>query len=246
MVDFGQMFNYVLLNYALIFVIFISLLIALLMNLIYKWMTDQNLMKSLKDEMKKYQQDMKKESKDPKKVMEIQKKSMEVNMKYMSSSLKPSFITLIPALLIFAWLGSVLSYDPITPGQTFTTTVVFENGISGNMAIVVPPEINVLENSTKEIKDGKVVWKLIGKEGEYLIEYKYNEKSYKKESLITAKQEFKMPLQKIGDKTVKTISIDNNPKKIMNLFGWKLGWIGTYIIFSLIFSMLLRKILKVY
>jgi uncharacterized membrane protein (DUF106 family) len=32
----------------------------------------------------------------------------------------------------------------------------------------------------------------------------------------------------------------------MNLFGWEVGWLGTYIVFSIVFSMGLRKILKLH
>ena len=32
----------------------------------------------------------------------------------------------------------------------------------------------------------------------------------------------------------------------VSLFGWKPGWLGVYIIFSIIFSMVLRKLLKIH
>ena len=49
---------------------------------------------------------------------------------------------------------------------------------------------------------------------------------------------------------LKTIKINNEPKRVINLpfklLGYGGGWLGTYIIFSMIFSMSLRKLLKVY
>lgn len=86
--------------------IILAFILTLLITLVYKYTTDQKLMKSLKDEIKASQDEMKKHKEDPKKVMEIQKKAMEKNMKYMLHSLKPMLFTFIPLILIFGWLRS--------------------------------------------------------------------------------------------------------------------------------------------
>ena len=54
-------------------IVVLSFLLSLLITLIYKWMTDQQLMKSLKDDIKQHQQEMKKHRDNPKKMMQIQK-----------------------------------------------------------------------------------------------------------------------------------------------------------------------------
>ena len=85
-----------------------------------------------------------------------------------------------------------------------------------------------------------------GKEGEYLLEYVIDGKKYYKEVLITEKNRYKEPVKMVNDGIVKSIQIEHKEKKLINLFGWKIGWLGTYIIFSIIFSMLVRKVIKVY
>jgi uncharacterized membrane protein (DUF106 family) len=45
---------------------------------------------------------------------------------------------------------------------------------------------------------------------------------------------------------VKSIRINNDSLKVLNIFGWRLGWLGTYIILSILFSIGLRKVMKVY
>lgn len=82
----------------------ISFLLTAVMTLVYKFMTDQKMMKELKDELKLLQKEMKELKDNPTKMMEVQKKAMEKNMKYMMHSMKPTIITFLPIIVIFSWL----------------------------------------------------------------------------------------------------------------------------------------------
>jgi len=73
-------------------------------TLAYKFLTDQRLLKSLKDELKGFQEEIKQNKDKPEKVVEVQKKAMEKNLKLMTHSLKPTLYTFIPVILIFTWL----------------------------------------------------------------------------------------------------------------------------------------------
>ena len=64
--------------------------------------------------------------------------------------------------------------------------------------------------------------------------------------LITDEKGYAQPLKAIKDKMVRQISIDNSKMKVLNLGFWNVGWLGSYIILSIIFSMILRKLFKVY
>ena len=185
---------------------------------------------------------MKEFKQDPKKVMEIQKRAMETNMKYMMHSLKPTLITFLPIIIIFGWLNAHLAYEPIMPGQEFTTTAIFEPGTMGSITLLIPEQIELLSDAKQEIKNNQATWNLKGATGEYILEYKFNEKTYKKELLITDKRDYKPPIEKIKDDSLKELRISN--QKVRPLFG--LSWIWTYIIFSIVFSMVLRKILKLH
>ena len=227
--------------------ILVSFLISLLITLAYKWMTDQHLMKILKDDMKKFRNQMKEFKKDPQKVMEIQKKSMQTNMKYMMHSMKPTLVTFIPIIIIFGWLSANFAYAPILPDTQFTTTLSFEESYQGNVTLVVIPEqLLFLSDVNQEVEQGKATWRLKGEEGTYDLTYQVDNRKYTQDLLITSKQAYKEPITKIGDGVVSDIQISNKKIKPLNLFGWKLGWLGTYIIFSIIFSMGLRKILKLH
>jgi len=227
-------------------IILLSFIIALIISVIYKYTTNQDLMKRLKEEMKEFQKQMKELRQDPQKMMAVQKKAMETNMKYMMQSMKSTLFTFIPIIIIFGWMNAHLAYEPIKPGQDFTTTVNFNEGVKGNIELVVPEGIGIQGDAAKEITDNKVSWLLQGEEGEYLLEYKMDGSSYTRDVLITNENNYKAPIKKISDGKINTIEIGNNKMKVVNLFGWKIGWLGSYIILSIIFSMALRKLMKLH
>ena len=84
----------------------ISLLLTVITTVIYKYTTDQELLKSIKEEMKVLKEDAKKLKDDPKKMMEVNKQMWEKSMKQMTQSWKPMLFTLIPVLFIFSWLSN--------------------------------------------------------------------------------------------------------------------------------------------
>ena len=227
-------------------VLIMAFLITFLITVIYKFTTNQNLMKELKDEMKELQKEMKELKSEPKKMMEVQKKAMQTNMKYMSHSMKSMLFTFIPIILIFGWMNANLAYEPILPGQEFTTSVLLYDNVRGNAELIIPKGITTSGELNKTILDGELKWVLKGEEGDYLLEYKVDGRSYTKELLITPEQSYANPIKLVKDKTVKQINIDNNKMKVLNLGFWNVGWLGSYILLSIGFSMILRKLFKVY
>ena len=226
-------------------VIILSFLISLIITLVYKYTTDQNLMKQLKEEMKAFQKQVKELKKEPERAMQVQKKAMQTNMKYMMQSMKSTLYSFIPIILIFGWMNANFAFEPILPEQEFTTTVIFEDGVNGDIELSVPDGIMVSGKAKKEANDGEAKWLLSGERGEYLLEYIFDGNKYNKEVLIS-KTRYKDPIKKVGDDKIKSIEIGNNKKILVNLFGWKLGWLGTYIFFAIIFSIAIRKLIKVY
>ncbi|MEK6828062.1 MAG: EMC3/TMCO1 family protein, partial [Nanoarchaeota archaeon] len=226
-------------------VIILSFIVSIIIIIITKYTTDQALMKKLKDDIKEYQEQIKELKGNPAKAMEVQKKSMELNMKYMMHSLKPTIITFIPIILIFGWMSSTFAYESIKPNQEFSVSVLFEKNTNGNAEIIIPEEITMVDNKIKKIENDKAMWALRGLEGEHILEFIFSGEKQQKSVLITNSEKYIEPSKKTNG-VIKLIQIDYKPRKILNLFGWKLGWLGTYIIFSIIFTMALRKVMKVY
>lgn len=98
---FGRLIDYNPLTALLI----ISFILTLVTTLAYKYLTDQNKIKALKDELKSIQEDMKKFKDDPKKIIELQKQSFQKGfIDMMKHQMKPLIITLVPLFVVFNWL----------------------------------------------------------------------------------------------------------------------------------------------
>lgn len=235
-----------LLNFPILWsVILLSFLISLIITLIYKYTTDQNLMKQLKEEMKAFQKQAKELKKEPERAMQVQKKAMKINMKYMMQSMKSTLYSFLPIILIFGWMNANFAYEPILQGQEFTTTITFQDRVDGIVELSVPEGILIDGRTKKEIIDNKVKWLLSGERGEYLLEYIFDSKKYNKEVIISETR-YKEPIKNIRGDRVKTIEIEYDKRILLNLFGWKMGWLATYIIFAITFSIIIRKLVKVY
>ncbi|KHO46823.1 MAG: hypothetical protein QS98_C0001G0082 [archaeon GW2011_AR3] len=233
-----------------IVIISLSIILSVLITLIYKWMTDQSLMKSLKDDIKKSQEDMKKHKDNPKKMLEIQKSAMEKNMKYMMHSMKPTLITFIPLILVFGWLNAHYTYDPIAPGQEFALSAQFEN-MDGTEATILPTEgIEIIGEAVQKVDNGMASWKLKGTKGEHLLQIEVNGKRYDKDVIISDINEYSAPAKPINQDSIKSINIEVRKLRVFGedfkIINWHPGWLGVYIITSIIFSMTLRKLLKLH
>ncbi|MDO8555761.1 MAG: EMC3/TMCO1 family protein [Nanoarchaeota archaeon] len=82
----------------------VAALLTALVTFAYKWLTNQEQMKSMKDDLKLLQQEMKLHKANPPKVMELQKQAMEKNLVLMKHSMKPTLYTFIPLIIIFGWI----------------------------------------------------------------------------------------------------------------------------------------------
>lgn len=230
----------------LLAVIALALIVSLIVILITKYTTDQSLMKKLKDDIKEHQKTIKELKNNPAKAMGVHKLAMELNMKYMAHSLKPTIITFIPVILIFGWMSSTFAYESIKPNQEFSIAAFFQENTNGNVELIVPEGITVIGSKAKKIENDKAEWILKGEEGEHLLEFAYAGEKQQTSVLITEGKKYINPVKKTQG-AIKSIQI--NYKKLVILpIGYKdwLGWLGAYIWSSIIFTISLRKLMKVY
>ncbi len=229
----------------------LTFVITLVMVLIYKKFTDQEVLKSLKEEMKQIQKDMKEFQHDPTKVMQLQKKSLEKAGQQFRHSMKPMLITMIPILVMFGWLSTNLAYLPIMPGEEFSTTIIFKSGADGGVELsasegieILSDEIQTIDKRTvgsifkKEI--GEASWNLKGPEGNYQLSYEFDDNIYAKDVLITNSKKYKEPQKLVNDGVVESIKLGNKQIKIFGL-----TWFWAYIILAMVFNGLLRKLFKI-
>ncbi len=229
-------------------VIVMSFIISLLITVIYKLTTNQDLMKRLKTEMKELQKEMKELREHPEKMMQVQKKAMETNMKYMMQSFKSTLYTLLPIILLFSWMNAHYAFMPIAPQEPFQMELSFARGTTGNVTAIVPLGITVVGDAVIPVVNDKAIFTFKGVAGSYLegnsIKFEHRGKPAFKEVIINTGYEYTEKDKPIKNSELKTISIDYKKRIVLPVINW--GWLGSYIIFSIVFSMSLRKIMKVY
>jgi uncharacterized membrane protein (DUF106 family) len=228
--------------------------ITLIITLIYKYTTNQSLMKDLKAELKSFQKQIKELKSKPDEAMKVQKKMMETNSKYMMHSFKPMIFTFLPIIIFFGWMSAHLAYYPILPSEEFSVTMNFNDGVTGNVELILSEGLSPINELNQTITANQATWFLRGEEGEYLLEYKFNNQIYNNEVVISTAKDYKEPLSKIKGGGITDIVINLEKVRplekipLVNSIPWigGFGWLGTYIILSLIFSSLLRKMMKIY
>ena len=233
-------------------IVILSIIITVIITLVYKFFTNQNEMKRLKDEQKEYQKRMKELKDKPEEMMKVQKEAMKKNMEYMKHSLKATLITFIPIILIFGWMNAHLTYEPIYPGERYSVTAQFEEGLSGEAELIVDEGTELLSDAKQKIgleEDSDVAWNLKSDEGEHFLTIKAGNDEQTKKVLITKELLTEEAVSTYEHSDIKAIKINYNrlkPLGSFSIFGWRPGWLGLYIIFSIVFSVGLRKLLKIY
>jgi len=233
-------------------VLILSFVISLIIVVIYKFFTNQDEMKRLKEEQKEYQIKMKGMRDKPEEMMKVQKEAMKKNMEYMKHSFKATLITFLPIILIFGWMSAHLAYEPIYPGESYSVTAVFAKGVIGDVELIVDQGSTLISDSKREIIDGQATWNLKSDAGEQVLIVKLGNDEQQKKVLITKELKVEEQITIYQNSDIEQIKINYNKLKPLGpnftfpIFNWQPGWLGLYIIFSLVFSLGLRKVMKVY
>jgi len=223
----------------------IAFIMTLILTLAYKFLTNQDLMKQLKAEIKALQAEMKELKEHPEKMMKVQKKAMETNMKYMMESFKPTLITFIPIILILGWMQGALAFEPIMPGEEFTLEATFTEGELAILKVLPTQGIKITTRVEQQIVENKARWGIRAEKGNYQLTVIQKDSKQSHEVTID-EQLYKDPLSTFSDNSITKLETSQKKLIVLNLFGWELGWLGAYIIVSIICSIVLRKVLKVH
>ena len=227
----------------------LSFVLSLVITVVYKYTTDQTLMKSLKDELKGFQDQMKDAGEDTSELMRIQKLAMEKNFEFMKHSMKSTLFTIIPLILIFGWMGAAFDTAPIMHDETFVIDAFFSEGVTGTATLELGPNSEFARSSTTsvDITEGEASWSLRSKDTDTLT-VSYESLSVPIEVIVS--DEFYPTEDTIsGQGDIASINIaypDLSPLGNLNLFGWTPGWLAIYIISSIIFNLGLRKLMNLH
>ena len=91
----------------------ISLVVTFISTLAQKYLTDQEHLNKLKKRQKEIQKELR-NTKDDQILKELNLEIMQITGTLMKASMKPMFVTIVPFLIIFAWVRSVYGgEDPL-------------------------------------------------------------------------------------------------------------------------------------
>ena len=85
-------------------ILIVSFILMLLTTLVYKYFTNQEVLKRLKEENKSLSEEMKKNRDNPQRLLELQKQQMSKSLEPLKHQMKPMLITFIPFILVFGLL----------------------------------------------------------------------------------------------------------------------------------------------
>lgn len=224
----------------------LSFILTLIINVVYKFATDQKEMKRLKEQIKKFQAQMKKHRENPKKVMEIQSRAWDVNKNYMIKSLRPTIYTLLPLLLIFSWMNANLALAPLDVGEQVDLLVELES--PARVTLEVPAEVSVQGGATKDTIESQVSWSLSASDpGTYGISFTTEDgSSASRDLLVGSVPDNKRVAHDDPFKASELSYEKSKPFPGFSIFGYEPGWLLTYIFFSVLFSIVTRKIMGLY
>ena len=224
-----------------IIIISVSFLFALVSSLANKYFTNQKLIKSHKAELKKLQKEAKEIAKtNPEKSLALQQRMMELNMVVMKESFKPALITMVPFILIFGWINANISYIPIHEGQVFDVGAEIDGSGLASLEVLPAEGIAFISNNTVDIVDGYATWQLKGLNGTYTLKFIYQDDTANHDLIIG--DHYDSPEQKHSGNIEKTFT---NQKLKFDILGFNISWFIAYIVSSILFSMLFRKVLKI-
>ena len=232
-----------------IIILLLSFIVTLISTLAYKYVTDQSLIKRLKEDIKKLREKSKKHANDQEKMMELQRQMMSKNTQVMKQSFRPMLYTFLPLIIVFAWMAGNLVYEPILPGDEFDVTALLSSDYTGDLAnIALSSEMQVL-GSEVQADNNKVVWTLRApdEEGRYSFNIVGEGFNRSKEVLVTTTKDYLSPVSTY-ESALRSITVEHDtvrPFGDFSLFGWRPGWLGAYILLSIVFSIALRKFFKV-
>jgi uncharacterized membrane protein (DUF106 family) len=245
--------------------IVVSLLTGLLMLFIYKYTSNQEGIRKIKNKIKAHLLELRLFKDSLSISFKAQGSILRANLKYIGYSSKPLLVMIIPVVLILIQLNFWFAYDSLNLKQNTLLRVQLNEGVpllDTQIEIKTGSGI-VLETHPLRITDSNEInWRIRAEENgihkititadgqEYTKSISVGQKDLSRISPLRTRKNFfreisyptESPLPK--NAPIKTIEISYPPKK-MNLFGLHIHWLIAYFALSIIIGFSLKGFFKV-
>lgn len=250
----------------------ISLLTGILMLLIFRFTSNQEGIRQVKNKIKAHLLELRLFKDSLSISFRAQGNIFRYNLKYIGYSGKPLLIMIIPLILILIQLNLWFGHQALTPGQTAILKVKLEEGtnlLDIDLTIEPSQGFDIETPPLRVEEEWEINWRLRAKEnGIHNLTIAANGQRVTKKIAIAQKPLSKISPLKVrrniidelfnpgespisGDTPIKTIEVKYSTKN-MNLFGWNVpsiwnipSWLIVYFALSIIFGFALKGIFKV-
>jgi hypothetical protein len=245
--------------------ILISFLTALLMLIVFRFTSNQNGIKNVKNKIKAHLLEFRLFKDSLSISLKAQGKILRYNLKYIGYSAKPLLVMIIPLILILIQLNLWFGYRSLTPGQKAILKAQLEmNQSLLNTEFKVETSSGlVVETLPLRIENkGEVNWRLqIEEAGIHELTLTVDGQRIVKQVAVAQSPLSKISPVKIrrhfvgelfnpgeaplpGNTPVKSVEI-KYPSQSMNFFGWHIHWIIVYLALSVLFGFAFKGVFRV-
>lgn len=266
---FGKIFEYLFFPFRSlspwIGMIFISFLTALFMLFVFRFTSNQEGIRKVKNKIKAYLLELRLFKDSFTLSLKAQGNILRHNLKYISYSAKPMLIMIIPLILILIQLNLWFGYQSLSPGERAILKVKLKENLNPlDLDLSIEPSPGyVIETPPLRIEEEREIdWRLrAGKKGVHDLVLILNGQKLKKKIAVAQAQLNKLSPIKVqknfitelmnpgeaplpSNSTLEAIEIVYRSKN-MNFFGWQIHWLIVYFALSIIFGFALKVLFRV-
>lgn len=233
---------------------------ALLMVLIRKYTSDQNLLGRCAADKKRLKE-LKREAKasgDKAALLRLRATSNRVAQKGIGQEWKPLLFSLLPMIVLTTWMWQRLAFVPPRAGEALVLRAEFPASAAGHLAHLAPVDgVNIKDGWVKAIKagtapnaDGALAeWTVLGDAGPHNLTVRYEGRSYE-HPVQVGERSYAEPLRE-HDQNVLRSEVQLRPVKLFGIVPGidRLGiapWMVAYLVLAIVFVPLVKRVLRVY
>ena len=239
-----------------------SAVTGIIMLIIFRYTSNQQKIKSVKDIIKAYILEIRLYKDSPRIIMKAFRQILVKNAIYMRYAIVPLLFVFIPVILVLFNLNARYNYRALSANEPFLIKAnVVPDVDLRSLEIEVPDEIEILTPAVHMITENEINWKArVKKPGEYTITFRFLDRAFQKTviakptnellSTIRSGDDFMTVLMNPAEKPlpagspIKSLEI-TYPAKENSILGIKMHWLIAFFVLSLVFAFALKGPLKV-
>lgn len=238
----------------------VSVVTGVVMVFLYRWTTDQEKLKQIRDRIKIHFLEIRLFKEDMAEMFTIQKDIMKENLNYLRYTFKSAVLLIIPIIFIVIDLNARYSYYPIHPGNSFVVSAIAgDPGSLERIELALPEGLAMDVQAMRIPEERRVSWQVrSGSSGTYNLTFHQGEKQYIHHVVISNLIQRLQPeinqqtdwisyLTSMGgslpsDSPIEAIRIEYPEQE--SFFGLQPGWLYFFFLISMIAGLAVKKFMK--